>query len=86
MYQNESDPLPSITEASKDKLLLLRSCTTESLVRGRENKLCHQVNGAAMGGPLGPSFTVLHVILKKKHFNVMNLYHQLTVVTWVIYT
>ena len=59
VYSNESLPAPSIP---KNVLLdLLRICTSESPFRTPDNKIYHQINGVAMGSPLGPTFAEFYM-------------------------
>jgi hypothetical protein len=59
VYHHEQLPPPSIPKAIMEKLL--HSCTTESPFRSPDNKLYRQINGVAMGSPLGPSFAEFYM-------------------------
>jgi uncharacterized protein (DUF1778 family) len=59
VYSNESLPAPSIPK--KVLLDLLRICTSESPFRTPDNKIYHQINGVAMGSPLGPTLAEFYM-------------------------
>ena len=50
---NEMPPLNIPQNILED---LLRACTTKAIFRSPEGKLYNQINGIAMGSPLGPTF------------------------------
>lgn len=59
VYENitmSPPPIPKDTLAA-----LLRCCTTSSPFRAPNNKLYYQINGVAMGSPLGPTFSEFYM-------------------------
>ena len=54
VYKNQNLPPLNIPQNILEELL--RFCTTKALFRCPEGKLYNQINGIAMGSPLGPTF------------------------------
>ena len=59
MYNNDAVAAPKIQRETMESLLLL--CTTESPFRSPDSKLYYQINGVAMGSPLGPIFAEFYM-------------------------
>ena len=59
MYNNDAVAAPKIQRETIESLLLL--CTTESPFRSPDNNLYYQINGVAMGSPLGPTFAEFYM-------------------------
>ena len=59
MYNNDAVAAPKIQRETMESLLLF--CTSESHLGSLDNKLYYQINGVAMGSPLGPTFAEFYM-------------------------